>query len=99
LRPYQRVPFFRTKANPGTQVRDASQPALMRFCAQQQLLAQAVQRRDFERLFLFALVIAAAARGLDPSALFITPLFERAPSTQHPKLPRLCMAQFGNLVG
>ena len=37
---------------------------------------------DFERLFLFVLIIAAAARGLDPSALFITPLFERAHKRQ-----------------
>ena len=61
-------------------------------------LAQSVQRRDFERFFL-ALVIAAVARGLNPSTLFITPLFERAASAKHPKLPRLCMAQFGKLFG
>ena len=53
-----------------------------------------MQRRDFERFFL-ALVIAAAARGLYPSALFITPLFERTPSAKHPKLAHLCMALFG----
>jgi hypothetical protein len=53
-----------------------------------------VQRRDFERFFL-ALVIAAAARGLDASALFITPLVERTPSAQHSKFSRLCVALFG----
>jgi hypothetical protein len=57
-------------------------------------LAQSVQRRDFERFFL-ALVIAAAARGLDASALFITPLVERTPSAQHSKFSRLCVALFG----
>jgi hypothetical protein len=58
------------------------------------VLAQAVQRRNFERLLL--IVIAAAARSLYPSALFITPLVERAPSAKHPKLSRLCIAQFSN---
>jgi hypothetical protein len=71
-------------------------------------LAQGVQRWDFKSLLLMVITAAGIgffgnpmlrARGLNPSALFITPLFERAPSAKHPKLPRPFMAQFGNPFG
>ena len=41
------------------------------------VLAQSAQRRELKRFFLFFLVVAAAARGLDPSALFALPSVQR----------------------